>query len=248
MPKPLCHGQDIVVLEHRCAALLCPSHGDVDHHPCQVIRADYLTGKQPPKYGIDRAQESVAEIGLLPRLHGIDVGGAKDVSGVEPRGEKCVLRLTLVACEGDPTFSRRVRPLPAQEYEFSAWAARVENPRKLNRVIHGYRAELSVRRCAGTVIAPVIVAIVEAPLNTLVSAEAASAQLAANSIAILSETMNVAVLRAATVVPRSVMIRIISHLHFDSPNDLVIAKFPIPQWQAVAAARRDAKIRRAAVH
>jgi hypothetical protein len=64
---------------------------------------------------------------------------------VEPRCEKCILGLALVARKGDPTSFRRVRPAPAQEYEFNAQAARVENPRKLNRVIHGYCMELSVR-------------------------------------------------------------------------------------------------------
>ena len=145
VPKPLNHGLDIVVLEHRRAALLCSSHGDVDHHPCQIVGPDHLARKQHPKYRIDRAQQSVAEIRLRPRLHGIDVCGAKDVNGVEPRCEKCVLGLALVARKGDPTFPCRVRPVPAQEYELSARAAHMEYPRKLNRVIHGYRAELSVR-------------------------------------------------------------------------------------------------------
>src|ERR1700719_4458873 len=144
VPEPLYHGPDIVVLEHRCAALLCSSHGDVDHHSCQIVGSDHLAGKQHPKYGIDRAQQSVAEIRLLPRLHGIDVGGAKDVNGVEPRCEKCVLGLALIARKDDPTFYFRVCSLPAQEYELSARAARMEYSRKLNRVFHGYRAELSV--------------------------------------------------------------------------------------------------------
>ena len=58
----------------------------------------------------------------------------------ELRHEKRALGLILVPRKGDPTFSRRVRPAPAQECEFGARAFRVENPRKLNRVIHSDQA------------------------------------------------------------------------------------------------------------
>jgi len=51
--------------------------------------------------------------------------------------------------EGDPTSSRRVRATAAQEGERSVGVAAMEHSRKLDRVVHCYRAELCVRYRSG---------------------------------------------------------------------------------------------------
>src|ERR1700756_2764105 len=106
---------------------------------------DHLVGEQHPKHRVDRAQQAIAEIRLLPRRHRIDVCRAKEIDLRETGRAQRVLGLSLVAFEGHPTPSRRICATPAQECERRVGTAAAENSRECDRVVHGYRAELCVR-------------------------------------------------------------------------------------------------------
>src|ERR1700689_5952256 len=58
---------------------------------------------------------------------------------------ECRLGLSFKTCERNPTSSRRVRAIPAQECEGRVRAAAAENSRELDGVVHGYCAELRIR-------------------------------------------------------------------------------------------------------
>src|SRR2546422_8423071 len=70
---------DVTVLENQRSALSRSLHGGIHHRSGQVVGSNHLVGEQHPKYGIDRAQEAIAEIGLPARLDGVDVRGAEHV-------------------------------------------------------------------------------------------------------------------------------------------------------------------------
>src|SRR5580658_2233090 len=113
--KGLDHGADVTVLENESPALASFPEGNINHRSGQIVSPNHLVREQHPKRGIDCAQQSVTEIRLLPRLHGVDVRGPEDVNAGEPGGEECILGLSLVTREGNPTSSTRVRATPAQE-------------------------------------------------------------------------------------------------------------------------------------
>ena len=125
--------------------LLCSPHRDIHHGSGQVVGSNYLVREHQPKCGVDRAQQAVAEIRLPPRRHWVDVRGSENVNAGKAPGEQRVLGLSLVACEGNPTSSRRVRATAAQEGERCVGAAAMENSCELHRVVHCYGAEPCVR-------------------------------------------------------------------------------------------------------
>ncbi len=112
--NPFDHGSNVAVLENPTSALSALD-GDVHHSTCQVVATNHLVRKQQLKRGVDDAQKAIAEIRFLPRLHGVDVCGPEEVNTREPGREECVLGLSLVSRESDPTSSRRVRAAAAQE-------------------------------------------------------------------------------------------------------------------------------------
>ena len=132
------HGSDISVLEDDALAPLCLSEHNIHHCPGQVIGANHLARKQHPKNGIDRAYQSVVEIRFLPRLHGVDIRGPEKINARKASREQCLLRLALVASEGKPASSRRVRATPAQERERGVRTAITKHSRELDRVVGGY--------------------------------------------------------------------------------------------------------------
>src|ERR1700759_4285885 len=131
------HGAEVAILEN--PAWSCSSSGGDNIHHCsgQVVSSDHLIGKQSPKYWIDSSHEAVAKIRLLSRLHGVDVGGPKNVESRKPRAEENIFRLSLIACKSHAALPGRVCATPAQEREPSVGAAAVENSHKLDRVVNG---------------------------------------------------------------------------------------------------------------
>jgi hypothetical protein len=77
---------DVTVLEHD-GVIFAPdtAHRDIHHGPSQVVSANHLVGEQHSKQRIQRAEQAVAEIRFLPRLHGIDVRGPEEVNARKPR-------------------------------------------------------------------------------------------------------------------------------------------------------------------
>ena len=67
----------------------------------------------------------------------------------KPGREERVLGLSFITGERNPTFSRLVRAIPAQERERSRGAAAAENSREFHRIAHGYGAEFRFRDRAG---------------------------------------------------------------------------------------------------
>src|ERR1700722_6536190 len=143
------HCPDITILEDPAFALRCFLDDNVHHGTRQVVGLNHLVGEEQPKRGVDRAQETIVEIRLLPWPHGIDVCGPKDVHPREPCSEERLLCLSLMACEGHPTSASRVRALTAQKLECRLRAASTENSRELDGVSHGDCAELSIRHRSG---------------------------------------------------------------------------------------------------
>src|ERR1700751_5557718 len=83
----------------------------VHHGARQVVGTNYLVREQQSKCRVDRAQQAVAEVRFLPRFHGVDVGGSKDLYPREPCTEQRLFRLALTARERHPTSAGRVRAL-----------------------------------------------------------------------------------------------------------------------------------------
>ena len=81
------HGSDVMVLENLASALPCSPKGNIHHGSRQVVGPNHLVGEEQSKRGVDRAQETVAEIRFLPQLHRVDVRGPEDVKAGEPRRE-----------------------------------------------------------------------------------------------------------------------------------------------------------------
>src|SRR5580692_4419638 len=107
------HGPDFSVLKNHAFAPALSRDGSIYHCPRQVVGWNYLVGEQPPKDGVNRTQKPVTEIRFLPRLHGIDVGGAEYVKTMEPRRQQRLLGLSFIACEGHPAASCLVgAPMP----------------------------------------------------------------------------------------------------------------------------------------
>src|SRR6266849_8598942 len=98
------HGSDVAVLENLGSAV-SSLDGDVHYCTCQVVGTNDLVRKQQLKRGVDGAQKAIAEIRFLPRLHGIDICGTEEVNARESGREECVLGLSLVSRESDPTSS-----------------------------------------------------------------------------------------------------------------------------------------------
>src|SRR5437016_3332330 len=73
------HGSDVTVLENLASGLPCFPDGDIDHGAGQVVSGNHLIGGQHPKRRVDRAQQPVAEIRFLTRLHGVDIRGPEYV-------------------------------------------------------------------------------------------------------------------------------------------------------------------------
>ncbi len=86
--------------------------GNIDHGPGQVVGPNHLVGEHDPEERVDCAQQAVAEIRFLPRLHRVDVRGPEDVNAGKTRCEQCLLGLTLVARVGNPTLSGRAASRP----------------------------------------------------------------------------------------------------------------------------------------
>src|SRR5258708_5454348 len=82
--KRVDHRSDVTVLENRAFALLCSPDRNIHHRPGQVVGPNHLVGEERPKRGVDRAQEAVAEIWVLPRLHRGDVRRPEDAKAREP--------------------------------------------------------------------------------------------------------------------------------------------------------------------
>ena len=113
--KRLNHRPDVTILENWASALPCSPNGGFYHGVGQVIRPNHLVREQHSSRRIHRAQQAVAEIRFLPRLHRVDVRGPEDVNAGKTRCEQCLLGLTLVARVGNPTSSGRVCASTAQK-------------------------------------------------------------------------------------------------------------------------------------
>src|SRR5580693_7372818 len=74
------HGSDVAILENPASDLPCFSDGDIDHRAGQVVGRNHLIGEQQLKRRVDCAQQPVAEIRFLTRLHGIDIRGPEYVN------------------------------------------------------------------------------------------------------------------------------------------------------------------------
>src|SRR5260370_41587166 len=98
------HGSNVAVLGNPASAV-SSLDGDVHHGACQVVGTNHLVRKQQLKRWVDGAQKAIAEIRFLPRLHGVDVCGPEKVNTREPGREECVLGLSLISRESDPTSS-----------------------------------------------------------------------------------------------------------------------------------------------
>src|ERR1700730_4780426 len=107
------HGSNVTVLENPKFAF-SSLDGDVHHGTCQVVGPNHQVWKRQLKGGVDGAQEAIAEIRFLPRLDRVDVRGSEEVNAREFGREECVLGLSLIPRESDPTFSRRIRATSAQ--------------------------------------------------------------------------------------------------------------------------------------
>ena len=59
----------------------------LDHVPDQFVGPNYLVREEYPKRGVDRSQQTVAEIRFLPRLRRVDVRGPKEGNVREARRE-----------------------------------------------------------------------------------------------------------------------------------------------------------------
>src|ERR1700733_6880181 len=138
------HGTDVAILENLAWSCSCSGSDDIHHRSGQVVNSDHLIGKQSPKYWVDSSHQAVAEIRLLARLHGVDVGGPKNVKSRKSRGEENIFGLSLITCKSHAALPRRVRAIPTQERERRVGAAAAENSRELDRVVHSYPAELRV--------------------------------------------------------------------------------------------------------
>ena len=77
----------------------------LDHRSGQVVGRNDLVGKHHPEHRVDCAQQTIAHIGLPTRLHGVNVGRAKQIETGKSRGEERSLGLALVASERQPTTS-----------------------------------------------------------------------------------------------------------------------------------------------
>src|SRR4029077_2504788 len=76
--KRLDHGPDVTVLENRASVLPCSPHDNIHHGPRQVVGSNHLVGEERSQRRVDCAQEAVAEIRFLSRLHRVDVRGPED--------------------------------------------------------------------------------------------------------------------------------------------------------------------------
>jgi hypothetical protein len=78
------YGSDVEVLES--SRLRLPLFSGPQHPPSPgpTRRPESLGLEQHPERGIDRAQQAVAEIRLLARLHGVNIRGPKYVNAREP--------------------------------------------------------------------------------------------------------------------------------------------------------------------
>ena len=112
--NPFDHGSDIAVLENVASALSSSDSG-VHHSLRQLVSSHHEIGEKQAKRRVDGAQKAVGEIRFLAWLDWIDIGGAEKVNAREPGSDQCVLGLSLVSRESDPTLSRRVRAVSAQE-------------------------------------------------------------------------------------------------------------------------------------
>src|SRR5579859_403489 len=111
--KRLHHGSDVTVLENQSPRLASSPDRNIDHRSGQVVGPNYLIRKEQAKRGINCAKQSVTEIRFFPRLHRIDVRGTENINVAKPGREECVLGLSFIACERNPTSSGRVCATPA---------------------------------------------------------------------------------------------------------------------------------------
>ena len=93
------HPADVAVFENETSGVSGLSNYNTHHCPRQVVGANDVVGEKHPKHGVNRAEQPVAEIRLLPRLHGIDVGGPEDVKTGEPSPKQLLFGLSLIACK-----------------------------------------------------------------------------------------------------------------------------------------------------
>src|SRR5579863_3951349 len=143
--RRLDYRSDVAVFKYSVGAFHCFPNHNVHHGPRQVVGRNHLVGEQHPKYRVNSTEKPVAEIRLLPRLDRVDIGRSKYIDVGEPRGQQRVFGFSLIACEGHPASSRRVRAVPAQERECRVGAAAVENARELDGVVNSDLAEFRVR-------------------------------------------------------------------------------------------------------
>ena len=81
----LAHGSDVTVLQDRAFSMTSFLDDGFDHGPGQVVGSNHLVGEQHTKRWVDPAQQPVAEIRFLSRLHGVDVGRPEDINTREIR-------------------------------------------------------------------------------------------------------------------------------------------------------------------
>ena len=129
------HGSYISVFEYQALALPCLSKHNIHHRPAQVVSANYLVRKQQSKRGIERAYHPVTEIRFLSRLHRVDVRWPEKINARKASREQCLLRVALIASEGKPASSRRVRAIPAQERERGVGTPVTKNSSELDREV-----------------------------------------------------------------------------------------------------------------
>jgi hypothetical protein len=88
------HRPDVSVLQDQSSGIIL-AHGNVHHSPSQIVSRNHQIGEDHPKGGVNRTQQSIAEIRFLSRLNGVNVGGSEDIGVWEPHCEKRVLSLPL---------------------------------------------------------------------------------------------------------------------------------------------------------
>jgi hypothetical protein len=109
--NPFDQGSDIAGLENAASALTSSDNG-VHHSMCQLVSSNHEIRERPAKRRVDGAQNAVGEIRFLAWLDWIDIGGAEKVNAREPGSDQCVLGLSFVSRESDPTFPVGSAPFP----------------------------------------------------------------------------------------------------------------------------------------
>ena len=80
-------GSDVTILKNKASRFFPNADDDVHHGSGQVVGPNDLIGEQHPKSRVDRAQQAIAQIRFLARLHRIDIRGSEDINTGKTRCE-----------------------------------------------------------------------------------------------------------------------------------------------------------------